>query len=122
MVGGGATGVELAGTIAELRDTVLRETFPDVDSSRIHVRLVEMQSALLTPFDAKLRAYTRDQLVKRGVDVRLDTAIAEVTATRVLLDDGEDLHSDITVWTAGVAAPRRRRRAGACRKATRAAS
>ena len=101
MVGGGATGVELAGTVAELRDTVLRETFPDVNSSRIHVRLVEMQSELLTPFDAKLRAYTRDQLVKRGVDVRLDTAIAEVTPDRVILKNGQDLHSDITVWTAG---------------------
>ena len=105
MVGGGATGVELAGTVAELRDTVLKETFPDVNSSRIHVRLVEMQSELLTPFDAKLRAYTRDQLVKRGVDVRLDTAIAEVTPDRVILKNGQDLHSDITVWTAGVAAP-----------------
>jgi NADH:quinone reductase (non-electrogenic) len=105
MVGGGATGVELAGTIAELRDTVLKETFPDVNSSRIHVRLVEMQSELLTPFDPKLRAYTRDQLVKRGVDVRLDTAIAEVTPDRVILKNGQDLHSDITVWTAGVSAP-----------------
>ncbi|HEY0717866.1 MAG TPA: NAD(P)/FAD-dependent oxidoreductase [Streptosporangiaceae bacterium] len=105
MVGGGATGVELAGTIAELRDGVLRETFPDVDASRIHVRVVEMQSELLSPFDKKLRAYTRAQLVKRGVDVQLDTAIAEVTPDRVILKDGRDLHSDITVWTAGVAAP-----------------
>jgi NADH dehydrogenase len=97
--------VELAGTMAELRDGVLRETFPDVDPSRIHVRVVEMQSELLGPFDKKLRAYTYDQLVKRGVDVQLDTAIAEVTPDRVILKDGRDLHSDITVWTAGVAAP-----------------
>jgi NADH dehydrogenase len=105
MVGGGATGVELAGTLAELRDGVLRETFPDVNGSRIHVRVVEMQSELLAPFDKKLRGYTHDQLVKRGVDVQLDTAIAEVTPDRVILKDGRDLHSDITVWTAGVAAP-----------------
>jgi NADH dehydrogenase len=105
MVGGGATGVELAGTMAELRDGVLRETFPDVDAARIHVRVVEMQSELLGPFDKKLRAYTYDQLVKRGVDVQLDTAIAEVTPDRVILKDGRHLHSDITVWTAGVAAP-----------------
>jgi NADH dehydrogenase len=105
MVGGGATGVELAGTLAELRDGVLKETFPDVDGSRIHVRVVEMQSELLGPFHKKLRAYTRSQLVKRGVDVQVDTAIAEVTPDRVILKDGRDLHSDITVWTAGVAAP-----------------
>ena len=105
MVGGGATGVELAGTLAELRDGVLKETFPDVDGSRIHVRVVEMQSELLGPFHKKLRAYTYNQLVKRGVDVQLDTAIAEVTPDRVILKDGRHLHSDITVWTAGVAAP-----------------
>ena len=105
MVGGGATGVELAGTMAELRDEVLRDTFPDVDPARIHVRVVEMTSSLLGPFKPKLRDYTRDQLVKRGVDVQLDTAIAEVTPDRVILKDGRDLRSDITVWTAGVAVP-----------------
>jgi NADH dehydrogenase len=105
MVGGGATGVELAGTMAEMRDNVLEETFCDVDPARIHVRLVEMLPELLAPFDAKLRGYTREQLIARGVDVRLNTAISEVTADRVLLKDGQDLRSDITVWTAGVAAP-----------------
>src|ERR1700759_363412 len=105
MVGGGATGVELAGTMAELRDEVLRDTFPDVDPARIHVRVVEMQSSLRAPSKPKLREYTRQQLVKRGVDVQLDTAIAEVTPDRVILKDGRDLRSDITVWTAGVAVP-----------------
>jgi NADH dehydrogenase len=105
MVGGGATGVELAGTMAELRDGVLRDTFPDVDPARIHVRVVEMQPDLLGPFDKKLRDYTCDQLIKRGVDVQLNTAIAEVTPDRVILKDGRELRSDITVWTAGVAAP-----------------
>jgi NADH:ubiquinone reductase (H+-translocating) len=105
VVGGGATGVELAGTLAELRRIVLRDTFPDVDPARVHVRLVEMAPALLGPFHPKLREYARVQLVKRGVDVRLDTRIAEVTASQVLLADGEKLPSDITVWAAGVAAP-----------------
>jgi NADH:ubiquinone reductase (H+-translocating) len=105
VVGGGATGVELAGTLAELRATVLRATFPDVDPSRVHVRLVEMAPVLLGPFHPKLRGYARAQLTKRGVDVRLNTRIAEVTAEHVLLADGEKLPSDITVWAAGVAAP-----------------
>ncbi len=102
--GGGATGVELAGTAAELRATVLRATFPDVDPSRVHVRLVEMAPSLLGPFDEKLREYARAQLVKRDVDIRLNTKIAEVTPDRVLLADGENLPSDLTVWAAGVAA------------------
>ena len=104
VVGGGATGVELAGTLAELRRTVLRATFPDVDPSRVHVRLIEMAPALLGPFHPELGEYARVQLVKRGVEVRLNTRIAEVTAEHVMLADVEKLHSDITVWAAGVAA------------------
>jgi NADH dehydrogenase len=104
VVGGGATGVELAGALAELRGIVLGATFPDVDPSRVHVRLVEMSPSLLGPFNEKLREYARAQLDKRGIDVRLKTEIAEVTAKHVHLADGEDLPSDITVWAAGVAA------------------
>ena len=104
VVGGGATGVELAGTLAELRGTVLGATFPDVDPARVHVRLVEMAPYLLGPFHEKLREYARTQLLDRGVDVRLDTRIGEVTANQVRLAHGEDLPSDITVWAAGVAA------------------
>jgi NADH dehydrogenase len=104
VVGGGATGVELAGTLAELRGTVLGATFPDVDPDRVHVRLVEMAPSLLGPFDEKLREYAKAQLLRRGVDVRLNTRISEVTDSRVRLVDSEDLPSDITVWAAGVAA------------------
>jgi NADH dehydrogenase len=105
VVGGGATGVELAGTLAELRKVVFRSTFPDVDPGRLHVRLVEMAPALLGPFNKRLQEYTLGQLRKRGVDVRLSTEIREVTKDQVLLASGESLASDLTVWAAGVAAP-----------------
>jgi len=105
VVGGGATGVELAGTMGELRGTVLRSTFPDVDPGRIHVHMVEMASQLLMPFHPKLREYARRQLVKRGVDIRLNTKILEVRPDRVIIGDGESLPSDLTVWAAGVAGP-----------------
>jgi NADH:ubiquinone reductase (H+-translocating) len=105
IVGGGATGVELAGTLGELRSTVLRATFPDVDPQRMNIRLVEMAPQLLMPFHPKLREYTRRQLVARGVDIRLNTEIRRVTVDHVLLADGTSLRSDLTVWTAGVAAP-----------------
>jgi NADH:ubiquinone reductase (H+-translocating) len=104
VVGGGATGVELAGTASELRATVLGATFPDVDPARIHVSLVEAAPSLLGAFHPRLREYARVQLVRRGVDIRLNTRIEEVTATQVLLAGGEALPSDLTIWTAGVAA------------------
>jgi NADH:ubiquinone reductase (H+-translocating) len=104
MVGGGATGVELAGTLGELRSNVLRATFPDVDPARMQIRLVEMAPELLMPFHPKLREYAKRQLVDRGVDIRLNTEIHEVTPDQVILADGTALRSDLTVWTAGVAA------------------
>jgi NADH dehydrogenase len=105
VVGGGATGVELAGTLGELRNDVLRATFPDVDPSRLHIRLVETAPELLMPFHPKLREYTRRQLVKRGIDIKVNTTIREVTKDQVLLEDGTWHRSDLTVWTGGVAAP-----------------
>jgi|SRR5450756_765263 len=105
VVGGGATGVELAGTLGELRGDVLRATFPDVEPARLKVRLIEMGQQLVMPFNPKLREYTRKQLADRGVDIRLSTEIREVAPDHVLLGDGTSLRSDLTVWAAGVAAP-----------------
>jgi NADH dehydrogenase len=105
VVGGGATGVELAGTLGELRGDVLRATFPDVEPARLHVRLIEMGPELVMPFSPKLREYTRKQLVDRGVDIQLKTEIREVAPDHVVVGDGSSLRSDLTIWAAGVAAP-----------------
>jgi NADH dehydrogenase len=105
VIGGGATGVELAGSLADLRNIALAASYPEIDRTRIHISLVERAPALLGPFHPALREYTRRQLVKRGVEVRLGTAIREITADQVLLADGSVLASDATVWAAGVAAP-----------------
>jgi NADH:ubiquinone reductase (H+-translocating) len=105
VVGGGATGVELAGTLAELRNIALPAAFPEIDRSAFRVRLIEMGPALLTPYRNSLREYTRHQLLSRGVDVLLGTAIKEVRAGSVLLADGTEQRSDITVWAAGISAP-----------------
>jgi NADH:ubiquinone reductase (H+-translocating) len=105
IVGGGPTGVELAGTLAELRNIALPAAFPDIDRSEFRVRLIEMGPALLAGYKDSLREYTRQQLDKRGVEVALGTAIKEVRPDSVVLADGTTHHSDITVWAAGIAAP-----------------
>jgi NADH dehydrogenase len=105
VVGGGATGVELAGTLAELREHALAAAFPGVDVTRVHIRLVEQAPTLLGPFEESLRRYAYQQLCARGVDVHLNTKIREITPTAVLIENGEDLPSDVTAWAAGVAAP-----------------
>jgi NADH dehydrogenase len=105
VVGGGATGVEVAGTLAELRNIALSAAYPEIDPARLKIRLVELGSYLLPPFSPHLRDYAYRQLIKRGVDVQLNTAIREVTPDSVTVSDGKSLHSDVTVWAAGVAAP-----------------
>jgi NADH dehydrogenase len=103
VVGGGATGVELAGALAELR--ALDTAFPGVDRADVRIRLVEMAPALLAPFHPKLQAYALQELRHRDVDVHLDTKIKEITEDRVILESGDELPSDVTVWAAGVSAP-----------------
>lgn len=105
VVGGGATGVELAGTLAELRNIALPATFPEIEQKRMQVTLVEAGDALLAPFDPVLRDYALRQLRSRGVDVRLGTAIEQVRDEEVELAGGEVLRSEVTVWAAGVAGP-----------------
>ena len=121
VVGGGATGVELAGALAELRSTALDAAFPEVDLASVHIRLVEQADSLLLPFEPGLREYARHQLEARGVEIRLNTAIQEVRSDRVILSDGEDLPSDVTVWAAGCPLPPRWR-TGSCRRAAAGAS
>jgi NADH dehydrogenase len=105
VVGGGATGVELAGTLAELRGAALSAAFPDVNPSGVRVRLVEMAPSLLMPFHPSLREYASRQLAQRGVDIRLGTRILEVQPDCVVLAEGQSLPSDLTVWAAGISGP-----------------
>lgn len=102
VVGGGATGVEMAGTLAEMRDVGIPAAYPEIDPKNVRVVLVEMGPNLLAPFAPRLRDYARQQLVDRGVDVRTDTAIAEVFADHVELKGGETMQADLVIWAAGI--------------------
>jgi NADH dehydrogenase len=105
VVGGGATGVETAGTLAELRNIALATAYPDIDRSRLHIKLVEQAPALLAPYVPALQEYAHRQLLDRGIEVRLNATIKEITADQVILSDGEHLHSDVTIWAAGITGP-----------------
>jgi NADH:ubiquinone reductase (H+-translocating) len=105
VVGGGATGVELAGTLAELRNIALPAAFPEIDRAKVRIRLIETAPALLSPYRKRERDYARQQLVNRGVDVFLDTTIKEIAPDKVTLADGSSHRSDMTVWAAGIQAP-----------------
>jgi transposase-like protein len=115
VIGGGATGVELAGSLADPRNIALPASFPEIDRSRVHITLVQHGPALLAPFLPALRDYTRRQLINRGVDVRLGTAIAEITPGKVLSPAAPPCPATSPygplAWP-----PRRRSAAGACHR------
>src|SRR5215218_7860580 len=102
IVGGGPTGVEMAGQLAELKTLTIPSIYPELNPERVHVVLVEMGPHLIAPFDGSLRRYALQELIKRGVDVRLNTAISEVEADRVDFKDGSSMPVDLVVWAAGV--------------------
>ncbi|WP_421121111.1 NAD(P)/FAD-dependent oxidoreductase [Aquihabitans daechungensis] len=104
VVGGGPTGVEVAGALTELVHLVLRKDFPNLDVRRARVVLVEMQDRLLAPFSTVSQDHARTALEERGVEVRTGVQVARARATRVTFEDGEELAAHTLVWAAGVKA------------------
>jgi NADH dehydrogenase len=104
VVGGGPTGIEVAGALSELFTMVLRRDFRTLDVARAEIVLVEMAEHLLAPFSPKSRAHALDRLVDMGVEVCLGEAVARVTATQVQLRSGRELAAHTLVWAAGVQA------------------
>jgi NADH dehydrogenase len=102
IVGGGPTGVEFAGALAELVHGPLRRDFPTVPSGRVRIVLVEGLDGVLNGMDERLRRYARERLESRRVEVRLGTQVTRIEADRAHLDDGTSLPSRTVVWTAGV--------------------
>ncbi len=105
VVGGGATGVEMAGTLAELRNQGLAALYPELDRARTHITLIEMAPQLLTPFGKRSQAYTTQALLDRGVQLRLSTTVREVRAGSVVVDDGEEVPAGLVIWASGIKAP-----------------
>ena len=102
IVGGGPTGVEMAGTLAELFERVLPSDYPELDLSKARIVVIEMQGALLTPFSEPAQRYSAKVLARRGVEVRLETAVAEVREDAAVLKSGEVLPTRTVIWAAGV--------------------
>jgi len=103
IVGAGPTGVELAGTIAELARTHLPEEFRNIDTRRARVVLLEAGERILPAFDAGLAAYARVALTELGVEVRTGEAVTRCDDAGVGTTAGE-IAADTVIWAAGVQA------------------
>jgi NADH:ubiquinone reductase (H+-translocating) len=101
VIGGGPTGVEMAGAISELIRGPLKLDQETV-AKNIQVTLVEAGPRLLPPFAPSLSARTKKDLEKLDVQVLLNSAVKELLDGKVILKDGTELPSQITIWAAGV--------------------
>jgi NADH dehydrogenase len=104
VVGGGPTGVETAGALAELFSVVFRRDYPTIPVGRARVVLIEAREALLAPFSAASQRAALDTLRARQVEVRLGAAVEEVAADHVRFASGEVLPTRTVIWAAGVRA------------------
>jgi NADH dehydrogenase len=104
VVGGGPTGVEMAGALHELFKHVLVHDFPELDINQSRVVLLEATDHLLAPFHPSSRKHALDILQKRGVEVRLGQAMANATPDEVVLKDGTVIPTRTLIWGAGVRA------------------
>ena len=104
VVGGGPTGVESAGALAELYNNTFAEDYPDVSKEHARITLVEASPQLFGMFKEKLREYTKKTLEEYGVEVLLGEIVESVEPTRVRLKSGKVLESHTLVWGAGLTA------------------
>jgi NADH dehydrogenase len=101
VVGGGPTGVEMAGAIAELIRGPLKSDQANA-AAHIDITLIEAGPRLLPPFAPSLSARTKKDLEKLGVKVLVNAAVQEVEHRKIKLKDGSTIASEITIWAAGV--------------------
>jgi NADH:ubiquinone reductase (H+-translocating) len=103
VVGGGPTGVELAGAIAELARVVLKNDFREIDPTRTRITLVEAGPRILATYSPDLSAKAVEQLNNIGVEVAVNSRVTEVEASGIRID-GKLLPAKVVLWAAGVQA------------------
>ncbi len=104
IVGGGATGVELSGSIQEFTKVTLAKDYPTLDPRCVKVILIQSGSTLFPDYPERLGKYTLRQLRRRGVKVHLRSRVRFVYPQAIELDDGTLIESATIIWTAGVEA------------------
>lgn len=98
-MGGGFTGVEVAGQFAYLINRDIKALYPE---KKLHLQLLEAGPTLLRSLSQKAQTKITQYLTKQGIKIYPNSHIKEITSTQVILDTGETLPSDLTIWSAGV--------------------
>ncbi|HEV7928937.1 MAG TPA: NAD(P)/FAD-dependent oxidoreductase, partial [Nitrosospira sp.] len=104
IAGGGPTGVEIAGMLAEMRKSILHRDYPELSGLQPQIYLVDGSSALLSAMSGQSQKYTHDMLLKLGVEVHLNTQVRDYINDAVVFSDGKTIETKMLFWTAGVTA------------------
>ncbi|SHH34292.1 NADH dehydrogenase [Chryseolinea serpens] len=102
IAGGGPTGVEISGMLAEMKEYVFAKDYPELNIAQIKIFLVDASPTLLSPMSQKSQRYTYDTLTESGVTVKLDVSVKDYVDDTVILSNGEKIETKILIWAAGV--------------------
>jgi NADH:ubiquinone reductase (H+-translocating) len=104
IVGGGPTGVELAGALAEMKQHVIPKDYPDLDAKKMHIHLIQGTDRLLPGMSVKSSAKAKSDLEQLGVTLYLDQQVKNISDGKVILDNGFCINANKVIWAAGVSA------------------
>lgn len=106
VAGGGPTGIEISGMLAEMRMSVFRKDYPEFEkvSAKIHIYLVDGAQQLLSPMTDKSQRNTYNELEKLGVKIVLNAQVTDYVDDKVLLSNGQIIETENLIWAAGVTA------------------
>lgn len=104
IVGGGATGVEIAGALAEMRRYVIPYDYPDMDSSLMHIYLIEAGDRLLAGLSQESSQKAYEFLKSMGVDIQFGKMVTDYRDHKVVMKDGTEIPTRTFLWVSGIRA------------------
>lgn len=102
IVGGGPTGVELAGEAADLFFQTFDKQYKNISAKDISITLINSSDSLVSMFDTKLQKYAKASLIKNKVQVKNNSRVTEIHERGVIMDDGQSIPTQTVIWAAGV--------------------
>jgi NADH:quinone reductase (non-electrogenic) len=104
LVGAGATGTEMAGTLGDMIHHALKEEYPNLPLNQTGIHVVDMGHCVLSAFSPEAQAYAAKMLEERGVQIHLRTAVKEVGSGHVVLSDDRRIPTHTVIWAGGLRA------------------
>lgn len=102
IAGGGPTGVEVSGMLAEMGTYIMRKEYPEINDLQTHIHLIDAGPVLLAPMSKKAQQEATRVLRQLGVKIRLNTAVKDYVDGKVVLSDGETIETKTLIWASGV--------------------